>query len=69
MSVINPLDFVLDLPTLLETNDLLIKPKFLLPVGKDTSADAVPHEVVAIPQVNEVVIDGGGVDMPGLGAR
>ena len=69
MSVINPLDFVLDLPTLLETNDLLIKPKFLLPVGKDTGADAVPNEVVPIPQVNEVVIDGGGVDVPGLGAR
>ena len=69
MSVIYALNPVLHLPSLLESDDLLIESQFLLPIGQNTCPNSMPHEVPLVSEVDEVVVDGGGVDVPGLSAR
>ena len=58
MSVINALNPVLYLPSLLETNDLLIESKFLLPICKDTGPNTMSNKISLVSKVDEVVVDG-----------
>ena len=56
MLVVNALNPVLYLSSLLETNDFLIESKFLLPICKDTGSNTMPNKVPLVSRVDEVVV-------------
>ena len=58
VSVIYALNPVLHLPSLLETDDLLIESQFFLPISQNTGLNSMPNEVPLVSEVDEVVVDG-----------
>ena len=68
MTVIYAPNFIFNFVTDLELDDVRREPQFLLSISKDRGPHSMPHEVPLVSEVDEVVVDGGGVDVTGHGA-
>ena len=57
MSIIYALNLVFYFPSLLKTNNFLIKSKFFLPISEDTGPNTMSNKVALVSKVDEVVVD------------
>ena len=69
MSVVYAPNLVLFLETNLELDYVRGESQFLWSISEDRCPHSMPHKVLLISAVDEVVVDGRGVDATGLGTK